>query len=489
MDQLPVSIATEEDEEKAGPIDQAPPDWTEGIDWTIPKSKATQKKFNKILYSYEYQQRKIYLNQKFHKELDAVKKLRKQKQLGYAKKANKRKPMSIQADRNNAKCIMCILTLPRYTKEHLLIHVRSVMDKYKALPFIEQEIESEETPLLHWQTPMSTMEIILKNRELLHEDLRVRTCSFDILNVVPTRYNTIVPIPATEIIKPPLRGTGKGSVANPTEVDQETGTLDASVLLLRTIGGPGNQNVGCDLRLDSDRCNVCRQKLIAADRLLPLSKVKQPRLWSARDKRGDRNIQKKIRVQEILDANTAVPCPRGAASSPIISPITKRTRSIYWGGVFAKNKEQHDDYLIQKKLENQRPNTGFEHIDARSVFLQDATDRKRASTAGRRRRRRRRKKKEGNPTLDSPTNVKRKKSKPKVSKSDHVLRILGDMDTLTMFSRDMPMSTIIKGSKDKLSTKKAQNITRQRINLITGTILLQQRKWRRNGMDPMDIYD
>ena len=51
MDQLPVSIATEEDEEKAGPIDQAPPDWTEGIDWTIPKSKATQKKFNKILYS------------------------------------------------------------------------------------------------------------------------------------------------------------------------------------------------------------------------------------------------------------------------------------------------------------------------------------------------------------------------------------------------------------------------------------------------------
>ena len=68
MDQLPVSIATEEDEEKAGPIDQAPPDWTEGIDWTIPKSKATQKKFNKILYSYEYQQRKIYLNQKFHKE-------------------------------------------------------------------------------------------------------------------------------------------------------------------------------------------------------------------------------------------------------------------------------------------------------------------------------------------------------------------------------------------------------------------------------------
>ena len=70
-----------------------------------------------------------------------------------------------------------------------------------------------------------------------------------------------------------------------------------------------------------------------------------------------------------------------------------------------------------------------------------------------------------------------------------MLRILGDMDTLTMFSRDMPMSTIIKGSKDKLSTKKAQNITRQRINLITGTILLQQRKWRRNGMDPMDIYD
>lgn len=72
-------------------------------------------------------------------------------------------------------------------------------------------------------------------------------------------------------------------------------------------------------------------------------------------------------------------------------------------------------------------NTGFEHIDARSVFLQDATDRKRASTAGRRRRRGRRRKKEGNPTLDSPTNVKTKKSKPKVSKSDHVLRILGDM--------------------------------------------------------------
>ena len=88
------------EETTAAPVDQAPLDWTENIDWTIKKTKSVRSKFSKILQSEDYITRSKWMDARFQKELDAVKSLRARKQMAYAKKALGRRPMSKQANFN-----------------------------------------------------------------------------------------------------------------------------------------------------------------------------------------------------------------------------------------------------------------------------------------------------------------------------------------------------------------------------------------------------
>jgi hypothetical protein len=437
------------EETTAAPVDQAPLDWTENIDWTIKKTKSVRSKFSKILQSEDYITRSKWMDARFQKELDAVKSLRARKQMAYAKKALGRRPMSKQANFNRQHGTMAIISILRYDEhEPRIENIRNLMNKCSCIPLIEQESKDAPTPLLHWQTPMSNMERIIK-ANLFNGDLRVRTCSFDILGIQAKNYNNNKNADPMDI-KPPKRGNGNGTVADPMDIDQETGRIHPGVVLLRTVGG-------CDIR--SVVCELCRQKALEPDIAL-LKSHRKPRLWSARDKRGDRAIEKKVRVQEILDANTAVPCPRGAASSPLLSPITKRTRSIYWNGVFSHNQKNHEEKQQQKnknKKQQQR-----QQQQKRQPKSQKKNNKKKKTAP-----------------LKKIPKVNIEKRRMRTSKSDHILHILGHLDTLTHFDRSAPMSTKIVGTRLLLETNQAQHILRQRINLATGAVLLQQKRQRR----------
>jgi hypothetical protein len=52
---------------------------------------------------------------------------------------------------------------------------------------------------------------------------------------------------------------------------------------------------------------------------------------------------------------------------------------------------------------------------------------------------------------------------------------------LTVVRRDAPMFTKISGTNVRMTLSASQDVLRQRINLTTGAILLQKRKWRRSG--------
>ena len=435
------SNMTDEAEEDimAGSIeDQAPPFWDDKIDWTIDATPYTRRRFQKILRSADYTTREKWMSQRFHRELDRVKQIRAKKQEAYAKKEIKRRPMSVQNDRNLNKCVMATVTVPKTTPDELLKHVRKIMALHG---IAEKKIVAETDANHHWQTTMKIMSDALRKNTQHVEGLRIRTCSFDILGVTPTRDGPI----AT-----PFRGDGTGSKSNPVDIDQETGIIHPGVILIRT-GGP--TSAGCSYQNSIDgRCHLCRQVPIAFS---SPNKVRRPRLWSARDKRGDRNISRIIRAQEIVDANLDVPCSRGAASSPLLAPITKRTRTIHWSGVFVKNKEAHEKQKRRKKKERKQQQ---QHQQKK----------------------RKKKKKQIISTKSISTTLQRKLP-TKRSKSDHVLSILGDLDTLTVFHRDAPLFTKISGTNAKLSMSASAKVLRQRIQLTNGAILLQKRTWRRAG--------
>ena len=67
------------------------------------------------------------------------------------------------------------------------------------------------------------------------------------------------------------------------------------------------------------------------------------------------------------------------------------------------------------------------------------------------------------------------------SKTEQILKILGDHSSLTEFRRDRPYTSRIVGTHSCVSNSVAQTVLENRIRLTTSAILLQQQKWRRDG--------
>ena len=454
------------------PIDQAPPFWDASIEWKIEKNKSTQNAYRKILNSLDYQKRSRELNQLFTKKLSAVKATRAAKQRAYAHKALKRRPLSVQSSRNLNKCTLSLVTL-RATD--CSAKFRAMLVKWKFEPYnpsiegAEPKQESDGTRVLHFQSSMENMtEFILSQNILEFDELRLKTCSYAIMGI-----NVLDRIPV------PRRGSGLGSKANPTDIDQITGCVHSGLVLLRTLDG-------CDYKNSIDsKCTLCRQRHLILrttrsgahqegenSQLSPLRAIKKIKLWTARDKRGDRQKASKIRAKEILEANKNVPCPRGCASNLSLAPITKNTRSIHWSRVFNINKEKYTKFKMQESKKKKRQKDQEKRYD-----LKHSQTRKTASGSS------------GNRPQTSNGGDRRQRSRQRVrpitvgdSKTDTVLHLLGDHNSLTKFRWESPTISKIVGTKNShVHSNAARNVLRQRIQLTTGAILKQKSQWRRQG--------
>ena len=62
------------------------------------------------------------------------------------------------------------------------------------------------------------------------------------------------------------------------------------------------------------------------------------------------------------------------------------------------------------------------------------------------------------------------------SKTDQILKILGDHASLTEFQRDRPYTSRIVGTHSSVDSTVARIVLKNRIRLTTGAILLQQKK-------------
>lgn len=89
----------DEDDDCLNPKEQVPPEWTESIDWRIPRSLEVRKRFHQILSDPEYKRTDQWLDDIFQKQKQRVITLRKKKQRKYAGKNASRRPHSSQFDR------------------------------------------------------------------------------------------------------------------------------------------------------------------------------------------------------------------------------------------------------------------------------------------------------------------------------------------------------------------------------------------------------
>ena len=83
------------------PKEQAPLDWTEGIEWTIERSPEVRRIYARILGDPGYKAQSKFLYDRFAAEKKARVELRRKKQLAYAQKNSRRRPHSSQYQRIN----------------------------------------------------------------------------------------------------------------------------------------------------------------------------------------------------------------------------------------------------------------------------------------------------------------------------------------------------------------------------------------------------
>ena len=482
----------EDETMSAQPFDQAPPFWDSKIEWKIPRTAQTRKAFEKITSSWDHKQTQRYLNIRFQKELKAHKSLRKQKQKAYALKAAKRTSMSEQRTRNIQQCVMSVATIRKDNCTAQFHDLLTVQWNFEPILLLDQEPihldqdsenqkEDDLIVLLHFQTPIKNLQHFLRSNAAMSNveqlNLRIKSCAYEIMSLAP------------RTIQVPRRGEGKGTAVKPIDIDQSTGHVHPGVLLLRTMRSALTPP-GCDFNNSIDaKCSLCRQvtmKLSTATNdtagststastgiNTALTKPGTPtniKFWTARDKRGDRQIARKIAAKAVLDANKDVPCPRGCASCPTLAPITKRTRTIHWSRVYGINKKKHDVFVVEQKEKHKEK----KHRE-REQLLKYNESRPRTGRAD-----------DGGVLPPPPRKRRTPRIRPRpvtagCSKTDQILKILGDHASLTEFQRDRPYTSRIVGTHSSVDSTVARIVLKNRIRLTTGAILLQQKKWRRDG--------
>ncbi len=512
--------ATDEEASMAAPKDQAPLDWTEKLDWRVPRTASVRRAFRAILRDPDYQRTDAWQDAKFQTVLRAHKKLRAEKTKAYARKHAKRRTHSSQYARTNQKRVVVASirrywdpvhiegsqyvlrlpdphtgVLPAETSEDEddegntpLDLVRHVFDACPDAVVVcepedaEEDVEDTDTddepspppppkaPLMQWRLPLGVMQSLLEASPLssprLLRHLRIRSCAWDLL--------------LHKQVASPRRGLGKGSKQKPVDIDQKTGRIHNGVLLLRVqelcdfgqeeeVEGDGGGRVR--------RCALCRQRRLHDPPAVP---VYQPKMWVQRDKRGD-NYEARIKLQhEILEANKDVPCPRGCSSNPILSPITKRTRSIYWTGKTMKNTAKHK--AQQRKQRARRAKLRASGKRVPSLYPPHHPEYKRRQ----RRREAWEKARARKKTIEVPP-IPEKPPPPRVTPIDYVMELVGQVeDPLSRAPTPLcvpegPLRARIRGTRTHMGSREAGEVGRQLINLVTGTVLRMENRGRKTG--------